>query len=104
MDWLSGTTAVEEQEVLPVEFSLSQNYPNPFNATTTINYTLPLAGDVRLQVYDIMGRVVATLENGIVPAGYYKGTWNAQGMPSGLYFVRLSTDQFSETMKMMLLK
>jgi hypothetical protein len=104
MDWLSGTTAVEEPIALPSELSLSQNYPNPFNATTTINYALPVAGNVRLQVYDIMGRAVATLENGIVPAGYHKGTWNAQGMPSGLYFVRLSTNQFSETRKMMLLK
>jgi hypothetical protein len=104
MDWLSGTTAVEEPVALPEEFSLSQNYPNPFNAVTTINYALPVAGNVRIQVYDIMGRVVATIEKGTVPAGYHKGTWNAQGMPSGLYFVRLSTNQFSETRKMMLLK
>jgi hypothetical protein len=104
MDWLSGTTAVEEPIALPSELSLSQNYPNPFNATTTINYALPVAGNVRLQVYDIMGRAVATLENDIVPAGYHRVTWDAQGMPSGLYFVRLTTDSFSETMKMMLLK
>jgi hypothetical protein len=104
MDWLSGTTAIEEPVVLPVEFSLSQNYPNPFNAITTISYALPTTGNVRIQVYDIMGRVVGTLENGTVPAGYNQATWDAQGMPSGLYFLRLSTDQFSETMKMMLLK
>jgi len=104
MDWLSGTTAVEEPVVLPSEFSLSQNYPNPFNATTTFNYALPVAGDVRIQVYDIMGRVVATLVNGTIPAGYHRVVWDAKNIPSGLYFVGLTTDNFSETKKMMLLK
>jgi hypothetical protein len=104
MEWLSGAVAIDEPEPLPTEFSLSQNYPNPFNATTTIEYALPVGGNVRLQVYDITGRVVATLVNGAMPAGYHQVVWDAKGMSSGLYFLRIQAGEFAETKKMALVK
>jgi len=106
MDWLSGLVDVDEPTLpaLPTAFALSPNYPNPFNAGTTINYALPVAGDVRLQVYDITGRAVATLVNSAMPAGYHQVVWDAKGMSSGLYFLRIQAGEFAETKKMVLMK
>ncbi|MFN3345563.1 MAG: T9SS type A sorting domain-containing protein [Chloroherpetonaceae bacterium] len=93
-------------------YKLAQNYPNPFNPTTTISYQLPVASDVRLEVFDILGKKVATLVNGRQAAGAYSYTWNASAAASGVYFYRLqagatngaSNATFVETKKMMLVK
>lgn len=74
---------------LPTEVALAQNYPNPFNATTTITYTLPEPTDVRLEVFDLLGRHVTTLVEGSVSAGHHRVTLNAGALPSGLYTYRL---------------
>ncbi len=93
---------------MPVSFSLSQNYPNPFNPSTTINYEIPFDGLVKLTVFDNLGREVKTIVNGNVNAGYYKAEFNASGLPSGVYFYRLSavlgTQNFEKVFKMMLVK
>ena len=97
---------------IPEKYILEQNYPNPFNPTTTIEYSIPTevksekaeVRNVTLKVYDILGRVVATLLNEKQAPGNYNVTWNASSLPSGIYFYKLSADNYIETKKMMLLK
>lgn len=73
-------------------FRLHQNVPNPFNPTTTIAYTLPTATHVKLGVYDVRGREIAVLVDGHRPAGAHSAVWNAAGMPSGIYFCRITAE------------
>ncbi|MCK4372045.1 MAG: T9SS type A sorting domain-containing protein [candidate division Zixibacteria bacterium] len=89
---------------MPVEFSLSQNYPNPFNPTTVIAYGLPVAQRVNLTIYNVLGQTVATLVDGVQQAGPKQAEWNASDNSSGVYFYRLTTEQNTETRKMLLLK
>lgn len=100
------TTNVSDKENIPSEFSLSQNYPNPFNPETTINYTIPAAGNVKLVVYDALGREVASLVNEFKQAGTYNSTLNTQnlGLSSGVYFYTLRAGSFVQTKKMIMLK
>ncbi|MFQ3597458.1 MAG: T9SS type A sorting domain-containing protein [Chloroherpetonaceae bacterium] len=83
---------------------LSQNYPNPFNPTTMIRYQLPEASMVKIQVFDMLGRVVATLASERKDAGIYEVPFNASTLSSGTYFYRLQAGLFVETKKMMLVK
>jgi hypothetical protein len=103
---LTGNTIglKNENSEIPVEFMLYQNYPNPFNPVTTINYDLPVAGVVRLVVYDILGKEIHTLINEKQTAGKYKVTWDAGTYPSGVYFYKITTGDYSETKKMILIK
>jgi hypothetical protein len=96
-------------KAIPEEFTLHQNYPNPFNPITTIQYDLPKASHVRLIIYDIMGREVATIINTEMNAGYQSIIWNTRnnyGKPvsAGIYFYHLQTNDFVKTKKMVLLK
>jgi hypothetical protein len=86
------------------KYTLAQNYPNPFNPATQINYALPAAGYVNLKVYDMLGKEVATLVNGMQEAGEQHATFTASEYPSGLYFYTLRTGSFVETKKMLLVK
>jgi hypothetical protein len=86
------------------EFSLDQNSPNPFNPMTQIKFNLPRATNVRLTVYNVRGQAVVTLRSGIMSAGQHAVTWDARQHPSGIYFYRLETPDFSETKKMIMLK
>jgi len=98
-------TGVEEnQSLLPRAFSLSQNYPNPFNPSTQISYAVPKVTKVTLEVFDVLGRKVATLVNGVMQPGYYTAEFNASNMSSGIYFYRFSSPVVTFTKKMMLLK
>ncbi|OGC90552.1 MAG: hypothetical protein A2W25_00505 [candidate division Zixibacteria bacterium RBG_16_53_22] len=99
----------EIRSLLPTEYVLSQNYPNPFNASTTISFDLPADGDVELSVYDIMGRLVATLVNGPLSAGSHQVVWNGRSdrgdkISTGVFFYRLRSSEFDETKKMLLIK
>jgi type IX secretion system substrate protein len=90
---------------LPVKFSLSQNYPNPFNPSTIINYELRIMNDVKLIVYDVLGRKVKTLVNKTQPAGKYKVVFNGANMASGVYYYKLRVGKnFEQTRKMLLLR
>ena len=89
---------------LPREFSLGQNYPNPFNPTTEINFALPTACDVTLEIYNITGQRVTTLVDSYLEAGQHSVLWDASSNASGVYFYRLTAGEFTETKKMMLLK
>jgi hypothetical protein len=95
---------VEVDAGLPKQFALEQNYPNPFNPTTTISYQLPVASQVSLKVYDVLGREVMTLVNGRQDAGAYNFNFNASELSSGVYFYRLQSGNFVQTKKMMLVK
>ena len=85
-------------------YSLSQNYPNPFNPTTTISYSIKSPGLVSLKVYDILGTEVASLVNENQEAGNYSVEFNAYNLTSGIYFYTLTSGNFVETKKLILLK
>ncbi|MCX6640292.1 MAG: C25 family cysteine peptidase [bacterium] len=89
---------------VPDEVSLNQNYPNPFNPATMLSFSLPERMQVKLNVYDISGRLVASLVNGWRDAGTYEALWNASGAPSGVYLVRLQAGDYSGIQKVVLLK
>ena len=88
----------------PMEFTLAQNYPNPFNPTTTIEYSIPESGTVKLVVYNSLGEEVATLVNDFKEAGNYKINFDAADLSSGIYYYRLASNSFNEIKKMILLK
>jgi photosystem II stability/assembly factor-like uncharacterized protein len=91
-------------EPKPVQYTLKQNYPNPFNPLTVIGYQLPTSGFVKLDIFDVLGRVVATLVNERKDAGSYEATFNAGSLSSGVYFYRLQSGEFVATKKMLLIK
>jgi len=108
---LYDPTSVEDDDtdLLPSGYSLSQNYPNPFNPTTAISFTLPVQCEITLSVYNVLGQKVATLADGIFPAGENSVVWNGSDASgnraaSGVYLYRLETPAFTESRKMMLLK
>jgi hypothetical protein len=94
----------EDITPLPSGYSLSQNYPNPFNAQTIIKYNLPEKALIALSIYDLLGRKITTLFNGISQPGAFEINWNASAYPSGVYFARLQTGEKSQSIKMALLK
>ena len=102
----AGKTAVDERETpdQPADFALAQNYPNPFNPATKIDYTLKSDGRVRLTVFDLKGREVATLADGLKPAGRHSVIWDAKNLKSGVYFCKLQADGTTITRKMLLVK
>lgn len=99
----------EKSIIIPSAFSLGQNHPNPFNPSTEINFALPVASEVTLEVYNIAGQKVSTVANGFFEAGEHSVIWNSQsdnGQPlaSGVYFYRLKAGAFTDTKKMILMK
>jgi len=100
-----NTSDVErEAKTLPGEYRLLQNFPNPFNSTTNIFFELSRSSKVNLKVYDLYGREIITLINGIKSAGQHKVQYNATNLSSGVYIYRMVTDNKVLTRKMMLLK
>ena len=89
---------------VPTKFALSQNYPNPFNPTTSISYSIPQNSFVSLKVFDVLGQEVATLVNEEKSVGNYDVSFDASGIPSGMYFYRLQAGSFIDTKKMVLMK
>ena len=98
------TGVSNDRSEVPTSYSLAQNYPNPFNPTTTIKYNLAKPGYVILEVYDVLGRMVANLNEGYEPAGSYSVTFDGSRLASGVYFYRLSAGSYTSLRKMMLLK
>jgi len=101
---VSTLTDVPEKPVLPTEFTLKQNYPNPFNPSTTIDFAVPQASHVLVEVYNLLGQRVATLVNETMPAGFYSRRFAADGLTSSLYFYRMTAGEFSYLRKMTILK
>jgi hypothetical protein len=99
----------KEDTKIATEYQLYQNYPNPFNPSTVIEYSIPsnverLTSEVNLIIYDVLGREMVVLVNEEQPAGRYKVTFDADGLPSGIYFYQLRAGSFIESKKMILLK
>jgi hypothetical protein len=104
-DEFNGATSVEEGNGgAPLTFRLEQNYPNPFNPSTRISYQLPAQSHVILKVFDVLGREVAMLVNGVEAPGYKSVQWNAHAVSSGVYYYRLQAGEFTQTKKLILLK
>ncbi|PIW69008.1 MAG: hypothetical protein COW08_09460, partial [Ignavibacteriales bacterium CG12_big_fil_rev_8_21_14_0_65_30_8] len=98
------TDVKERSSGIPESFSLSQNYPNPFNPTTNINYDIPDESFVNITVYDYLGREVITLVNREQKAGKYVVSFDATNLSSGIYFYKITSNEFVQTKKMILLK
>jgi len=95
---------VDEKFEKPTSYTLQQNYPNPFNPTTKINYQTANAGNVKLTIYDVLGKIVKVLVDEEKSAGNYSVDFNAHNLASGIYFYQLQSENFICTKKMMLLK
>jgi hypothetical protein len=103
-DFVNYTNVADENK-LPSEYSLRQNYPNPFNPATTIQYSIPEAGIVNINIYNILGQNVKTiLNNSSQSTGSYKVVFNASELPSGIYFYRIEVNDFVQVKKMILMK
>ncbi len=107
---LSGKTygtlllAPQKGSTLPQAFALSQNFPNPFNPSTTMEYRVPRAGHVTIEIFDLLGRKVYTMADGVLPAGTYTAVWNAQQFAAGIYFARMTAGTFTDVKKLTLIK
>ena len=106
---LYGPVSAAPLDALPQAFALSQNYPNPFNPETWIEYRLPEAVRVSIDIYNVSGQLVRQLHDADLPAGAYRVRWdgrdgNGRAAASGVYFCRMKTPNFSHTVKMILLK
>ncbi|MGH1364209.1 MAG: YCF48-related protein [Calditrichia bacterium] len=101
---IGNPTGIGDETNIPNQFTFFPNYPNPFNPSTTFRFSIPERTIVNLKVYDINGRLVQTLVNQNLNAGEHNYQWNASGVASGTYFVRLSTSQHEQTQRVLLLK
>lgn len=103
--WKLGiaNTFVDEMEK-PSEFALLACYPNPFNPVTTIAFDVPVSSPVEVAIYDITGKRVATIVNSVMEAGKHSTTWDASALPSGVYFARMISGNFTATQKLVLMK
>ncbi len=107
-----GAFYFDQQSIVPTKplslqpktFRLHPPYPNPFNPTTTISYEIPTTSHIKLIIYNLLGRQVATLVDQSVQTGIHTITWNAGNYPSGIYFCRLESNGFHQTQKLLLLK
>lgn len=97
-------TVVHQKGMMPHSIRLEQNYPNPFNPNTTIAFQLNRSAYVKLKVYNLLGKEIETLKDGYLPSGKHIVKWNAGELPTGIYFCRLSAGNYSEAIKLVLLK
>lgn len=95
---------VNTVDKLPEIYALEQNYPNPFNPSTKIGYRIPEAGDVTLKVYDILGKEISTLVDEFQTAGKYSVEFHGSNLPGGIYICRLTSGNYTKSIKMMLIK
>lgn len=98
------TSVIDDELNLPTKIAVLNNYPNPFNPQTTIHFEIPNSSHVRLEIFDIQGKKVANLFDGIGEAGKHNLVWNGSQQPSGIYFCRLVTDNESIAKMITLLK
>ena len=108
LNFESSATGIESEELnnrVPQKFNLKQNYPNPFNPTTTIKFEVSKAAPVTINIYNSIGQLVTTLvDNKSFTPGSYAVTWNASNVASGVYFYEMKTNEYRQTMKMLLIK
>jgi len=101
--------AIEGVDGLPTTYALRQNYPNPFNPSTTLRFDLPMATDIHIVVYDLLGREVVRLVEQRIEAGYHQLVWNGRDrrgreLPTGMYIVLMMTPEYRKSVKLVLLK
>ena len=101
---LQGPSGVKQEEGSIISFYLQQNYPNPFNPSTTIKYSIPEDGFVKLAVYNMLGEEVATIVSNVQKAGRYEVNFNASGLSSGVYVYRIEAANYTASKKLMLMK
>lgn len=101
---ISATVSIENNNQILKNYELKQNYPNPFNPNTTIEYNLNRSSEVKVIIYDILGKEISKLVNEKQPTGKYKINVNASGLSSGTYFYSLVVDGLADTKKMILIK
>ena len=104
INWFNPDLVNPKGGLTPADYSLSQNYPNPFNPVTSISFVLGKAGEVSLKVYNLMGQEVAALVEGRMSAGAHVVDFDAAELASGIYYYKLTSGDFEETQKMVLLK
>ncbi len=103
-EYLDSTVSTVDDCEFPTKYALYQNYPNPFNPSTKISYQISVFSDVKLYVYDVLGQEVGVLVNREQKAGNYEVVFDASGLSSGVYFYKLQTGDFVQSMKMVLMK
>ena len=91
-------------EIIPSSYVLNQNYPNPFNPTTTIKFDVPKSDNVKVNIFDMLGKEIAVIVNKGLSPGSYSVDWNASNFPSGVYFYSMQSGNFTQTKQMILLK
>ena len=96
--------SISDDAPIASRYELGQNYPNPFNPITHIRFNIPETGNTKLTVFNIMGEAVANLIDGVVSAGAHTVSWNAANMPTGVYFYRMESGNFTQTRKLLLVK
>ena len=101
---IEGNSIPASSVIVPSKYALESAYPNPFNPVTTLNFSLPESQEVMLQVYNLQGRVIETLVNSNIEAGYHSVQWNADNYSSGMYFVKMVAGEYIDTQKLMLVK
>ncbi|PIS27303.1 MAG: hypothetical protein COT43_11270, partial [Candidatus Marinimicrobia bacterium CG08_land_8_20_14_0_20_45_22] len=101
-----GTTPPKEETVslIPDKFKLYQAYPNPFNPVTQFGYAVPTKSQVRIDIYDLRGRLTETLVNQVKEPGNYQVAWDASKYPSGVYLYKIQAGTYTETKKCLLIK
>jgi hypothetical protein len=103
--WVSGPIGISNIGIeIPKEYKLYQNYPNPFNPTTIINFDIKKDGNIRIVIYDLLGREVTVLLSGALQAGKYRIDFNAENYASGMYFYKITAGDFTDVKKMLILK
>ncbi len=100
----TGKLTSSESADIPTTFTLRQNYPNPFNPVTQIEFAIPATSEIRLEVFDVLGRSVRVLAEGAVRSRYSLSEFDASDLPSGLYMYRLSSADYVQTRSMQLVK
>ena len=97
--------AISDYKQLPLSYQLEQNYPNPYNPNTTIEYSLPQASNVTINLYNILGQRIKQLMTGLrKEAGYHQIEWDASRISSGIYYYRIEAGEFQDVKKMILLR
>lgn len=94
----------ENESPLPLDYAITAAYPNPFNSTIRIGYSIPHLSQMSLTIYDIKGSLVEEVISGSYVSGYHSKVWDASTMPSGIYFARMQVGEFSQTVKLVLMK
>lgn len=105
--WIAEGAMEQEQlsnSIYSTKFELQKPFPNPFNPTTLILFSISKQSQISMKVIDIQGNIISTLLNETMNAGHHQIEWNASGFPSGAYFVKLDTGEFTQTQKLMLVK